>query len=85
MIAQAVAEACHELLIRELLERAALRDMCLRALTADSGQGAIEVRVYARRHLPRPAGTRDNSRDGLYAVLRPPVQATDLVIWTPIG
>lgn len=47
MIAQAVAEACHELLIRELLERAALRDMCLRALTADSGQGAIEVRVYA--------------------------------------
>jgi hypothetical protein len=41
MIAQAVTEARHELLIRELLERAALREMCLRALTADSGQGAM--------------------------------------------
>ena len=41
MISQAVTEARHELLIRELLERSALREMFLRALTADSGKGAM--------------------------------------------
>jgi hypothetical protein len=41
MTSQSVTEARHELLIRELLERAALREMCLRALTADSDKGAM--------------------------------------------
>jgi hypothetical protein len=40
MTSQSVTEARHELLVRELLERAGLREMCLQALTADSGQGA---------------------------------------------
>jgi len=58
MIARAVTEARHELLIREL-QRAALRDMCLRALTAGSGQGAIEVREICPQ---APAGTSRDPR-----------------------
>lgn len=43
MISQSVTEARHELLIRELLERAALREMCLRALTERSGRDSSET------------------------------------------
>lgn len=43
MITQAIAEARRDLILRELLERAELREMCLRALTERSGRDSSET------------------------------------------